>query len=256
MAKLRLLTIGFSHFCEKARWALDRTALEYVEDDHVPLLHWAANRRAGAGRTVPALVTPRGVLRESSEILRFADEALLPERRLFPDALRDEVEPLVAEFDRSLGPAIRRAMYGYLVPNPAALKSMLASTGPRWERATARVGFPLLRAMIVRGLNITPEKAKQSREKIDAIFKKVAERLADGRPYLTGDRFTAADLTLASLSGPAIAPPNYGWPLLAEAERPPEISAYTEALRATPAGQLILRLYAQERPPVRAQSRA
>ena len=36
-----------------------------------------------------------------------------------------------------------------------------------------------------------------------AVFDSVGERLADGRPYLMGDRFTAADLTFASLSAPA-----------------------------------------------------
>ncbi len=31
----RLLTIPISHYCEKARWALDRAGLDYVEERHV-----------------------------------------------------------------------------------------------------------------------------------------------------------------------------------------------------------------------------
>lgn len=34
-----LITIGFSHFSEKARWALDLTPLQYNEDRHLPALH-------------------------------------------------------------------------------------------------------------------------------------------------------------------------------------------------------------------------
>ena len=52
---LRLITMGFSHYCEKARWALDRAKLDYVEESHAPLLHLPTARRFG-GRTVPLLV--------------------------------------------------------------------------------------------------------------------------------------------------------------------------------------------------------
>ena len=56
----RLLTIPISHFCEKARWALDRAGIEYVEQPHVQLVHIFAARLAGGGRTVPVLVTDQG----------------------------------------------------------------------------------------------------------------------------------------------------------------------------------------------------
>ena len=32
---LRLITIPISHYCEKARWALDRAALAFREERHV-----------------------------------------------------------------------------------------------------------------------------------------------------------------------------------------------------------------------------
>lgn len=38
-SKPRLVTIGFSHFSEKARWALDQSPLDYEEETHVPALH-------------------------------------------------------------------------------------------------------------------------------------------------------------------------------------------------------------------------
>ena len=43
-----------------------------------------------------------------------------------------------------------------------------------------------------------------------AEFDAIAARLADGRPYLTGDRFTAADLTFACLAAAVVLPPEYG----------------------------------------------
>ena len=44
-------------------------------------------------------------------------------------------------------------------------------------------------------------------------FDFVAELLADGRQYLCGERFGAADLTFAALSASVIVPPVYGVPL-------------------------------------------
>jgi len=38
----------------------------------------------------------------------------------------------------------------------------------------------------------------------------VAGLLADGRPYLCGERFSAADLTFAALTAAVIVPPVYG----------------------------------------------
>ncbi len=66
----RLVTIPISHFCEKARWALDRAGVEYVEHPHLQPVHVVAARLAGGGRTVPVLVTDEGeVLGESGSHL-------------------------------------------------------------------------------------------------------------------------------------------------------------------------------------------
>src|SRR5215212_1631565 len=57
---LRLVTIPISHYCEKARWALERVGIPYREERHVQGIHRFAARRAGGGITVPVLVTPDG----------------------------------------------------------------------------------------------------------------------------------------------------------------------------------------------------
>ena len=47
--RARLITIPFSHYCEKARWALDYCGVPYTEDAHLPGLHIRPTRRAGGG---------------------------------------------------------------------------------------------------------------------------------------------------------------------------------------------------------------
>ena len=254
---LRLITIGFSHYCEKARWALDRAGLEYREDDHAPLLHWRASLGAGGKRTVPVLVTPSGVLPESNAILRFADEPLPPARRLFPadPEARAEVDALVADFDRGLGPAVRRWLYFHVMQDSQVARELLSCTGPRWERRATRVMFPVMRAVMKRGLKIEPEASERSRQRVESTLAAIDARLADGRRFLVGDRFSAADLTFAALGGILAQPAGLGFPTPASCARIPAIAAAITAMRARPAGRFIARMYAEERPPPRGLQR-
>ena len=48
-----LITIPISHFCEKARWALDRAGVEYEERAHLQVIHWLAVKRAGGREHAP-----------------------------------------------------------------------------------------------------------------------------------------------------------------------------------------------------------
>jgi glutathione S-transferase len=65
----RLLTIPISHFCEKARWSLERAGLDYTEERHVQGVHRIVSRRAGGGGTLPVLVAEEGVFGEFEDIL-------------------------------------------------------------------------------------------------------------------------------------------------------------------------------------------
>src|SRR5262245_42990107 len=102
----RLITIPFSHYCEKARWALDRLGITYREAPHPPLFHWVATAPLRR-RTVPILVSRAGVFADSTDILQYLDAFAPDGARLYPvdSAVRREVEDLEDGFDRSLGPA-------------------------------------------------------------------------------------------------------------------------------------------------------
>src|SRR3954447_2721065 len=80
-----LITIPISHYCEKARWALDRARLPYRERAHLQVIHWAAVKRAGGKMTVPVLVCEEGVLPESADIVDYADAHARDGRRLYPE---------------------------------------------------------------------------------------------------------------------------------------------------------------------------
>ena len=75
----------------------------------------------------------------------------------------------------------------------------------------------------------------------------MAELLADGRPYLCGERFTAADLTFAALAAAAIIPPGYGTPLPQPDELSGPVDAVVRSFREHPAGAYALELFRTHR---------
>jgi glutathione S-transferase len=82
---------------------------------------------------------------------------------------------------------------------------------------------------------------------VEAVFDEIAARLADGRPFLLGERFTAADLTFGALSSSVLIPERYGSPLPPLEALPPPVAAEARRLRDHPAGRFAARLYAEDR---------
>jgi glutathione S-transferase len=246
---LRLITIPISHYCEKARWALDRAGLAYHEERHVQVIHRVAARRAGGGLTVPVLVTPNVVLGESEEILRWVDRQTSAPQRLFPDepGERAEVERLCRRFDAELGPHGRRLIYIHMLPERKLLLRYNNQGVPGWEDRALRHGWPLLTGVVRRVLDIRPGVEVEDEAAVWRELDFVGELLADGRPYLCGQRFSAADLTFAALSAPVTAPPSYGTALPEIESLPPRTAELVARARAHPAGRHALSMFATHR---------
>jgi glutathione S-transferase len=245
----RLLTIPISHFCEKARWSLERAGLDYVEERHVQGVHQIVARRAGGGNTVPVLVTDEGVLPESEQILRYADERLDESRRLFPPEgpERDEVVALCRWLDEGLGPDGRRLMYAHMLPMKRLMLRVNNQGVPAWEDRFMRSTWPVVTRWANRKLGMGPTTIRDDEPRVLQAFDAIAERLADGRPYLCGDRFTAADLTFACLASAVLVPPEYGVTLPQPEELPEALARDIRRFREHPAGAYALRLFRTER---------
>jgi glutathione S-transferase len=244
-----LITIPISHYCEKARWALDRAGVRYRERPHLQLIHWLAVRRVGGGPTAPVLVCGDRVLANSADIVDEADAHAPPDRRLYPDDPKAaaEVRALERDFDTNLGPHGRRWMYNGL-RGRRDLAIAYGCTGvPKWQRRALPLAFPVFVRVIDWYLDITPDTAAQSEVQVRATFDKVAERLSDDRPYLCGERFTAADLTFSALAASVLMPPEYGVPLPQPLELPASVAAVVRELRAHPAGMHALAMFRHQR---------
>jgi glutathione S-transferase len=255
---LRLITIPISHYCEKARWALDRAGLGYREERHIQGIHRVAARRAGGGATVPVLVTPHGAIGESHEILIWSDAQVAPERRLFPTepGARAEVDALCRRFDDRLGPCGRRLIYVHMFRQPELVFAFNDQGVPAWEDATLRAGWPLLKRFVGRALGIVPGIEAADEAAVFDELDHVAELLSDGRPHLCGECFGAADLTFAALCAPVIVPPGYGVALPQPDALAPATARLVRRAREHPAGRYALAQFAEHRRPASAHATA
>jgi glutathione S-transferase len=244
-----LVTIPISHFCEKARWALDRAGVRYREQAHLQVFHRFAVRRAGGGKTAPVLVSDGRVLAESADIVEAASSWGPSGRRLFPDdpEAAAEVRALERDFDERLGPEGRRWMYYEMRGRPDLARDYGCTGIPGWQRRVLPLVYPVATRIIERILDVTPETAANAEAVVASTFDDVAARLADGRPYLCGEVFTAADLTFAALAAPLLMPPEYGVPLPQPEALPAPMAARVNEYRAHPAGAHALRMYREER---------
>lgn len=240
-ARAILVTITASHYCEKARWALERAGIDFEERGYLPGFHRVATGQ-GPKTTVPLLLAPTR-LQESADIVAWADTDLREEARLYPKELRSEIDALEKSFDSVLGPAARCWAYGHLLADRKAFRRVMLPPG---ASPIQRVAIPGLMVLLRRVLNVNARTVARSEDTIRATFADVDRRLRDGRPFLFGDRWTAADLAFAALAGPVIQPTRYGGDRVGDLASNFPISARNlrDELRPRPAGQLVLQSYA------------
>jgi glutathione S-transferase len=122
--------------------------------------------------------------------------------------------------------------------------------GPGQARLFRLIAPPGI-AYIRRGLGIDRARTEKSLQRVRQCLDELQSRI-DGRRYLFGERFTAADLTLASLLAPVFLPSRaegYAASLPRLDELAPEAAAVVESFRQHPVGQYCSRLFAMERDP-------
>jgi glutathione S-transferase len=244
----RLITFRISHYCEKVRWALDRTSFSYIEECHLPPLHRLKTTPLG-GNSVPVLVTEAKVFKDSADILKYVDAAAPSHLKLYPESpeLQHEVDKLEVQFNQKLGVLIRQWGYFYVLQNQSLMQQLWCEGVPAWEKFLFPLVFPWTRRLVYSSYNVHCESAISAYHRTQRIFKTISRRLADGRKYLVGDCFSAADLTFASLSAPGLVPPEYGGIFPELNQLPDELVEQIQTLRETVAGQYVLRLYQEER---------
>jgi glutathione S-transferase len=257
MKENRLVTIVFSHYNEKARWALDWTGTDYVEEAWMPFFsHFAviAATRGKGGRSdsassrfsTPILVTKDGQrICDSTDIARWAS-AKLPGDPLFPTP---GVIDLVERFGKTIGPSTRLVAYWHLLKSKTALRTITERNVGPVQSTAFRALAPFAKQAIQRTLGVDDRRKARAIEKVKGELVFVEELLSKHR-YLAGDHFTAADLTFASLFVPATLPTReegFAAALCDQSELSEEARDLVAEMRATRAGKFALEMFAKHR---------
>ena len=192
----------FSHFCEKARWALDYKGVAYRTVNYLPVFHFIPVRRIAPKSSVPVLRDGKAVVQGSGQIIDYLDgkypESLLTPRD--PEAAKQALD-WERYCDEEIGVQARRWFYHHALADRRVALGFLLQGAPRYIRPFFRLAFPLVRLLMLRFMDITAETAAESEKRLRLALKKL-DRALEGRRFLVEDRFSRADLAACALMSP------------------------------------------------------
>jgi glutathione S-transferase len=194
-----LYQFAFSHYNEKARWALDWKRIAHVRRSLLPGPHRVVVKRITGQYQVPVLRWGDDIVAGSARIIDHL-ERVCPEPGLYPtsEAARAEALAVARWFDDEVGAPIRLAFFHEFLPDTAYAARCFSTEEGAVGRALYRAAFPLVRVVMRRDMKIDAAGAERGIARTMEALDRVAERAGrDG--CLVGDSFTVADLTAASL---------------------------------------------------------
>lgn len=242
-----LLQFPYSHYNEKARWALDWKRVPHRRKSLLPGPHAPFILRLTGETTVPVLREGEDVIAGSAKIIE-ALETRFPDPPLYPSdpALRARALEVQGWFDEEVGPYVRRALFSLLLEEPAYVCRMFSEERNTLTRAFYRASFPLAKGLMKKGFGLTgPEAVAEGFKKTAEAFDYVATNSRD-TGYLAGDAFTVADLAAAALLGPAVSPADT--PMDLPKPRPKVLVEWFERWADHPGAAWVRGIYSRHRP--------
>jgi glutathione S-transferase len=242
-----LYIFNISHYCEKARWALDYFGIDHEARHVMPGAHRAIAKKLGAKRgSVPFLQTDGGVIAGSSAIIDWCEVHNAGKRPSLSGADPEVVRATEKRLDDVVGVHVRRFYYSdALINAPASVRPIFSEGLPIFQRAAVSLGWSRIVPLMIKGMDLGVEQGLQSRAVVEAELDWLDSLLADGRPYLHGNQWTRADLTAAALLGPLAAPKEH--PITAKAFFPSSVLKAMKEWEKRPALQFVGRMYSKHR---------
>jgi glutathione S-transferase len=243
-----LITFPPSLDSEFSRFLLTHYGIERREERHVIFISSAITlARAGTVR-FPVLFNNSLRLNTVHKLIDHFEPRAAAERRLVPP--RTDLTALRADwklFHSELNTATTVLAYYHLLPHRDIMVEPLSQGAPAMEVKAVEHGYPVFKALLGALLRLSPARADSMLATIRSCLQRVDDRVADGRRYLLGDRFTLSDMAFAIAAAPVVWPDQYGGAVPALADTPPELQAVVRECRARPSGELALRIYRDHR---------
>ena len=202
MGDLTLHQFAYSHFNEKARWAMDLKGLAHNRETYLPGPHMPAIRKMTGQTSTPVLQEGDAFVVGSAQIIDHLEQTH-PTPPLYPEDpdLQEEALAVQRALDEQYGPAVRTVLFSVFVREGGYLTRMFGGSKSLPKRLAYRAMFPVAKSMIAKGNGVTPDNVvrceKVTLEQLDELARSVA-----GTGYLVGAAFSVADLTAAALTAP------------------------------------------------------
>jgi glutathione S-transferase len=226
-----LYDFRFSHYSEKARWALDFKGIVYTPRHLLPGFHMRTARRLAPRTCLPILKADAIVIQGSTQIINFLEKTF-PERSLTPPDPSDANAAVEWEqyLDEEIGTTLRLWFYYHTLSDRTRAVRFLSQGAPWHQRSLFAFAFAPIRRAMTQMMNIHAGPAREAEQRFLTAFDRLDKTLERG-PFLIGNRFSRADLTACALL----------WPLC----RPGESDSEIESL--LPAPVCVLRKQLQHR---------
>ena len=238
---IELLHFCFSHYNEKARWALDWKGVPHTRTSYLPGLHMKPVMKLTGQRKTPVVRFGDTFVSGSANILAALEERF-PNPALYPADPADRARALEVQryFDEEIGPRIRRPVLEACLQDGTYLASVFAADKGAGTRLAYKLLMPVAKGKVRAGNGITgPETIEDGIRGTEEGLDFIANN-RDG-DFLVGDRFSIADLTAASILAPAVDPP--GSPMERPHPRPATVTAWLDSWTDHPGAAWVNEMY-------------
>lgn len=245
MKKPKLYIFIVSHFCEKARWALDYFNVGYELIHLPPGVHVLAAKKMGApGTTVPILKIGKEVIQGSDKIIDWAQENYSSTSKTLLS--KEPYKEIEERLDSVIGVHIRRYFYSEaLVDYPENVKETFSRHLSRINSVALKLSWKKVRQIMIDSMDLGTDQRLESKQIVEKELSWLEDILSDSRDYLLGDGFSRADLTAASLIAGIARPDEH--PVYPYLELPPLMKQDIENWKDRPAIKWVNNIYSRYR---------
>lgn len=242
-----LYVFAISHYCEKARWALEYLGVDFKLRCIAPGIHTRLQKKYGLkSSSLPLLVAGSEVVHGSAAIIDWAEQHTTNGKTLTPESIAADCRAVEGRLDDLAGVHARRYFYcEALLEYPDKVKPAFLEGIPLVERLLLHVMWPRITPLMTQRMDLGKEQREASRNIVDDELSWLESLLDGGRPFLVGDSFTRADLTAASLFARLSGTTDH--PRATESFLPPRMAADQQAWLERPALAWVRKIYAEHR---------
>jgi glutathione S-transferase len=242
-----LYVFAISHYCEKARWALDHYGIDYRLNYTMPGANRKIAKKLGAkSGSLPFLQIGSHAVAGSDAIIDWGELHRKPGSASLNGSDPDAVRTIEKRLDDVIGVHVRRYYYSdALLNDPASVRPIFSRDLPLLQRLGVTLAWPKIVPIMIKGMDLGVPQGLESRDILLRELDWLDALLSDGRAFLHDDQLTRADITAASLLAPLVNPAKH--PAYSALKLPEELAATIADWQDRPSLKWVRQIYAQHR---------